>query len=104
MELSTNDYKELSTYTLEQLVEYYNELKIILMNLLNQHTKLTDHEKIKQLSEDIFETQKWLFAYNSEIDSRYPKTGPTCNGCVHDQPNQQAHFGGCLPDPYDVTN
>jgi hypothetical protein len=23
-----------------------------------------------------------------------------CQGCVEDQPNQEAHYGGCLPDLY----
>ena len=23
----------------------------------------------------------------------------TCQGCEEDQPNQMAHYGGCIPDP-----
>jgi hypothetical protein len=99
MELTSNDYKELSTYTLEQLVDYYNELYNVLVDLLNEYNKLTVLEKSNQLSEDILETQKWLFAYNTEINSRPPKKRVTCNGCIEDQPNQEAHFGGCLLDP-----
>lgn len=104
MELTSNDYKELSTYTLEQLVDYYNELKIVLMNLLKEYNSLTVLEKDTDLSDDIVETQKWLFAYNTEINSRYPKNAIVCNGCIEDQPNQQAHFGGCLTDPYNTDN
>jgi hypothetical protein len=104
MDLTNNDYKELSTYTLDQLIGYYNELNNVLVDLLNEYNKLTILEKDNQLSEDILETQKWLFAYNTEINSRYPQKTITCNGCSENQPNQQAHFGGCLPDPYSSEN
>jgi hypothetical protein len=104
MDLTSNDYKELSRYTLEELVDYYNELSSVLVNLLKEYNKLTVLEKDIQLSEDILETQKWLFAYNTEINSRSSKKTITCNGCANDQPNQQAHFGGCLPDPYTTDN
>ena len=23
-----------------------------------------------------------------------------CQGCIEDQPNQEGHYGGCLPDLY----
>ena len=26
----------------------------------------------------------------------------TCQGCEEDQPNQMAHYGGCIPDPVEL--
>jgi len=37
------------------------------------------------------------YMLNLRARKRHIRT-TTCSGCKTDQPNQQAHFGGCMPD------
>lgn len=39
-------------------------------------------------------------AMNEFSKQQNPHKRPrTCRGCQEDQPNQMAHYGGCIPDP-----
>jgi hypothetical protein len=60
-----------------------------LIDLLSQQLTAAD-ETVKRLTEVI----------QSLIEQPESRKRPrTCQGCLEEQPNQMAHYGGCIPDP-----
>jgi len=100
--LSEYDYAELKSYTLEQLYEYLT---------IAEHDYIQFNISIRDLKgqelEDAYvclnEYRVWIAEYKKEIILRHsiktPPLKPVCPGCAENQPNQIAHFGGCIPDP-----
>ena len=100
--LSEYDYAELKSYTLDQLYEYLT---------ITEHDYIQFNISIRDLKgqelEDAYvclnEYLVWIAEYKKEITFRLsiktPPLKPVCPGCAENQPNQMAHFGGCVPDP-----
>ena len=100
--LSEYDYAELKGYTIEQLYEYLKAMEeesvqhsIRMLTLSGQEL---DDARVSMNGYNI-----WISEYKKEITLRLAiKTPPprsVCVGCEENQPNQMAHFGGCIPDP-----
>jgi len=60
-----------------------------LSNLLSQQLTAAE-DTVKRLTEAVK-------ALIEQSESR--KRPRTCQGCEEDQPNQMAHYGGCIVDP-----
>lgn len=58
-----------------------------LIDLLKQQLTAAD-ETVKRLTDVV-----------KALTEQSRKRPRTCQGCEEDQPNQMAHYGGCIPDP-----
>jgi hypothetical protein len=54
-------------------------------------------EQLTAADETINRLTEAVKAFMRQLESR--KRPRTCQGCEEDQPNQMAHYGGCIPDP-----
>ena len=47
--------------------------------------------------------KRLIEAVKALIEQQETRKRPrTCQGCEEDQPNQMAHYGGCIPDPVEL--
>ena len=57
-----------------------------------------DHKELVALKKIISEVIKEKTIPNQTVAPAAKKVGRYCSACLENQPNQMAHYGGCLPD------
>jgi len=63
-------------------------------------------EQIAENEEELAELYEWENLYDDIYAKRNAIETPPlkgCAGCTDNQPNQQGHYGGCLPDPLEQS-
>jgi hypothetical protein len=99
MELTPNDYKDIFALSNEDLEKGV----ALLEKELDDKERVYAHSTAKnneEILKDITELKLWIDTYWYVIKSREVVVTPECQGCKEGQLNQQAHYGGCISDPY----